>query len=77
MTGSYAAAYADKDGNGFSESEPWILDDFGEDIKECIKRSGELNKEGYKSVIPFRFGTELLDGYSWDYVIQQKLDIEI
>ena len=37
-SGNYAIAYEDENGNGFSNSEPWILDEFGKDIESCKKK---------------------------------------
>lgn len=70
----YAIAYADKKGNGFSDSEPWVTQ-LGNDIEECKTRVVELVKEGYKKVIPFQFSKELLESYSWDYVKKNRIEI--
>ena len=73
IQGTYAIAYADKDGTNFSSSEPWIMVEFGDNIEECKTKATELIKEGYKKVIPFQFGKRLLESYSWDYVKKHKL----
>lgn len=73
IQGNYAIVYADKDGRSFSENEPWILDEFGNDIKKCKIRVTELIKMGYKKVIPFQFGQRLLESYSWNYVKRHKI----
>jgi len=77
MNRSFAIAYADKNGNGFSETKPWILDDFGLDLEGCIQRAKEMILEGYKNVIPFQFGKREREEYSWKYVRQHKLDCKI
>lgn len=38
----YAVAYNDKNGDGFSEIEPWIISDFGNDLKKCKMKANEL-----------------------------------
>ena len=48
IQGSYAIAYADKDGTSFSENEPWILAEFGDNIKKCKIRVTELIKWGIR-----------------------------
>lgn len=72
---TYAIAYADKNGNGFSNSEPWVMAQFGDDIEECKTKAMELVNEGYKKVIPFQFGKELLESYSWEYVRMNRIEI--
>ena len=52
-SGNYAIAYADKNGKGFSSTEPWIDDNYGDDLSECLTRAKEMIEEGYKDVIPF------------------------
>ncbi len=73
IQGTYAIAYADKDGTSFSTSEPWIMATFGDNIEECKNRATELIKEGYKKVTPFQFGKRLLESYSWNYVKRHKI----
>jgi len=74
--GSFAIAYKDKNGNGFSETKPWILDDFGDDREACMKKALEMTKEGYIMVIPFQFGKRKREEYSWKYVRQHRLPYE-
>lgn len=70
---TYAIAYANKDAAGFSNFEPWIMAEFGDNIEECKNRAKELIKEGYKKVITFQFGKRLLESYSWDYVKKHQI----
>lgn len=72
MTGNYAIAYADKNGKGFSNTEPWIDDNYGDDLQECLLRAKELVEEGYQKVIPFQFGKRERESYSWKYVRHRK-----
>ena len=65
-------AYADKSGNGFSVSEPWIEDNFNT-LEDCEQKASDLKKEGYQHVILFYKGEEELESYSWEYVEQHKI----
>lgn len=67
----YAIAYNDKFGNGFTETEPWILDDF-HDLEICKSRANELIKSGYKDVTIFSDVTP--ESMSWDYVRRHRID---
>lgn len=66
--GSYAIAYADKNGNGFSNDEPWIEAGFEKDLGLCKRRAIEMVKHGLKKVTVFKFGSQLCDTYSWNYI---------
>ena len=48
--GSYAIAYADKNGNGFSNDEPWIEAGFEKDLELCKRRAIEMVKHGLKKL---------------------------
>lgn len=74
MSGNYAIAYADKDGKGFSNTEPWIDDNYGNDLSGCLIRAKEMIDEGFKDVIPFQFGKRKRESYSWKYVKQRKIE---
>lgn len=76
IQGTYAIAYAGKDGTSFSPSEPWILAEFGDNIEECKGRVIALVNEGFKNVILFQFGKRLLESYSWNYVKRHKVSGE-
>ena len=65
-------AYADKSGNGFSVSEPWIEDNFNT-LEDCEQKANDLKEEGYQHVILFYKGEEELESYSWEYVEQHKI----
>lgn len=73
IQGTYAIAYADRNGNNFSKTEPWIMAEFGDDIENCKKKAAELTEEGYKKVTPFQFGKKLLESYTWNYVTRHKI----
>ena len=74
MSGNYAIAYADKNGKGFSDTEPWIDDNYGDDLSSCLIRAKEMIVEGYKNVIPFQFSKRERESYSWKYVRQRKIE---
>ena len=74
MSGHYAIAYADKDRKGFSNTEPWIDDNYGNDLSGCLIRAKEMIDEGFKDVIPFQFGKRKRESYSWKYVKQRKIE---
>ena len=65
-------AYADKSGNGFSVSEPWIEDNF-KTLEDCEQKANDLKVEGYQHVILFYKGEEELESCSWEYVEQHKI----
>lgn len=44
----YSVAYNDKNDNGFSKIEPWIISDFGNDLKKCKIKANELIKQWCK-----------------------------
>lgn len=71
--GTYAIAYADENGNGFTDNEPWIEDGFGKDLESCKRRAAEMIRNGLKQVIVFQFGAQLCETYSWDYVKQHEI----
>lgn len=76
-SGNYAIAYADKNGKGFSNTEPWIDDNYGDDLSGCLFRAKELIEEGYKNVTPFQFGKRERESYSWKYVRQHQIDKQV
>ena len=76
-SGNYAIAYADKNGKGFSDTEPWIDDNYGDDLPCCLLGANELIEEGYKDVIPFQFGKRERESYSWKYVRQHRVEVEV
>lgn len=73
MSGSYAIVYADKNGNGFSDTKPWILDDFGDDLESCRIKAKEMLEEGFQKIIVFQFGKRKREEYSWKYVRGHKI----
>ena len=71
--GSYAIAYTDNNGNGFSDTEPWIEAGFEKDIDACRTRANEMRKDGLKNVTIFQFGNILEDTYTWKYVKEHEI----
>ena len=63
----YAVAYNDKNGDWFSEIEPWIISDFGNDLKKCKMKANELIRQWCKDVTIFRCN-KLPEIVTWDYV---------
>lgn len=63
-----AIAYTDKNGNGFTDKEPWI-DEYNGDYH---KRVLELIQVGYKNVTPFYIDDDL-ESYTWEYVNKYKI----
>ena len=76
MKQSYCIAYKDKNGEGFSMTEPWLLDDF-DDLESCLLKAKKMIADGYKDVIPFWVGERSRDEYSWKYVNQRKIELDI
>lgn len=68
----YAIAYNDKSGNGFTKTEPWVLDDF-DNRKECVSNANKLIEAGFKSVTIFKCDQLLLECITWDYVKQNQI----
>lgn len=70
MEGNYGVAYLDKDGEGFSDTEPYIVDfDNEKTCRDCVEY---MIEDGYSKAIPFRY-KELKDYYDWDYVERNKI----
>ena len=74
MENKFAIAYADESGRGFSETEPWVLDDFGNDLDNWRFKAKEMLQEGYKRVVVFQFAKEGLEEYTWNYVRQHQIN---
>ena len=70
MESNYGVAYLDKDGEGFSETEPYIVD--CETERMCRGYVKYMLEEGYSKVIPFMYN-EREDYYDWDYVERNKI----
>ena len=69
MEGKYGVAYLDKEGKGFSKTEPYIVDCGTERI--CRGYVKDMLEDGYNKVIPFMYN-ERKDYYDWDYVKRNK-----
>lgn len=63
----YSIAYNDKYGNGFSETEPWIISDFGNNLKMCETKANKLIRRWCKNVTIFKCN-KLPEIVTWDYV---------
>ena len=69
---SYAIAYRGQNGRGFSNTEPWIEANFGNDLELCKEKSIEMETEGYVDVTIFKFDGRL-ESYPWNYVKANKI----
>lgn len=63
----YGVAYLDKDGKGFSRTEPWVMDSTED---RCVKDSTDLLSDGYPRAIPFKYDAEKIESISWKYVMK-------
>ena len=70
MEGDYGVAYLDEDGEGFSDTEPYIVDCGNEKI--CRDYVKGMIEDGYKKAVPFKYA-ESKDYYDWDYVERNKI----
>lgn len=68
----YSVAYNDKYGDGFSETEPWVISDFDNDLKECKIKANELIRQWCKNVIIFK-SEELPESVTWEYVKEHQI----
>jgi hypothetical protein len=68
----YSVAYNNKYDNGFSKIEPWIISDFGNDLKKCKIKANELIRQWCKNVTIFKCN-ELPEIVTWDYVKAHKI----
>ena len=75
MEGNYCIAYIDKNGNGFSSYEPWIIE-YSDDLTECKVEASELLKDGNQDITIFMFhdsDKEKMDSITWGYVKRNKV----
>jgi hypothetical protein len=75
---SYAVAYANSKGIGFSDTEPWVDIDINS-LNELKMRVENLKLQGYKRVIPFQYDEEenieeMNEGFTWDFVENNKVE---
>lgn len=68
----YLIAYHEINGKGFSDTEPFIYDDFENDREDCLQAASYLVNEGYSFVTPF-IVEEKWESYDWKYVNEHKL----
>lgn len=68
----YAIAYNDKIGNGFTETEPWILDDF-DDIRQSRIKANGLIRSGCKNVTMFKICGQPSECITWSYVKKHEI----
>lgn len=70
----YSIAFLNKEGVGYSETEPYLYDCCCiEELKIGLRKAKD---NGFKKVIPF-YSNGFDESYTWDYVEQNKIDIEI
>ena len=69
----YAVAYNDKNGNGFTETAPWIFDGF-DDINQSKIKANELIKSGFKNVTVFKICGQLPECITWSYVKKYEIN---
>lgn len=70
-TPRYAVAYLDQDGEGFSQTEPWIVD--SPSLEQCKRDAKDLVSNGYPKVVCFKY-KQNLEGITWDYVEKNKVN---
>lgn len=73
MNKNFAIAYLDKNGNGYSQNEPWLLNDF-DNKDECFIKAKEMIAKGYKDVTIFELDVKLPETISWEYVRKRKFN---
>lgn len=72
----YAVAYNDKNGNGFTETEPWIFDDF-DDISQGKIEANRLIRSGCKNVTMFKICGQLPECITWSYVKKYEINFPL
>lgn len=72
----YAVAYNDKNGNGFTETEPWIFDDF-DDISQGRIEANRLIRSGCKNVTMFKICGQLPECITWSYVKKYEINFPL
>lgn len=72
----YAVAYNDKNGNGFTETAPWIFDDF-DDINQSKIKANELIKSGFKNVTVFKICDQPTECITWSYVKKYEINFPL
>lgn len=70
----YGIAYLNKDGLGYSETEPYLCDCCCIEELKIILRA--VQNEGYKKLVPFQYD-RYKESCSWDYVERNKINVEI
>ena len=63
----YSVAYRDKNGKGFSESEPWINTDFNEK-QEAVAFVNQLKSDGYPYAQLFSYTALPVLSVTYDWV---------
>lgn len=74
LNSGYGYAYANKDGKGFSDTEPFVNVDFAtyDDAKKAAIQSASTF--GLKNVILFKYDENLPESITWDYVKEHYVD---
>lgn len=65
----FAIAYKDEHGNGFSDTEPWIIN--GLDMP--VRKVNELICSGCKNVILFNYKEPLPENVTWDFAREHEV----
>ena len=65
----YGVAYRDKNGKGFSESEPWINTDFNEK-REAVAFVNQLKSDGYPYAQLFSYTVLPVPSVTYDWVMK-------
>ena len=63
----YGVAYRDKNGKGFSESEPWISTDFSEK-QDAVAFVSQLKSDGYPYAQLFSYVALPVPSITYDWV---------
>lgn len=73
LNAKYGVAYLNEDGLGYSETEPYLCDCCSiEELKIMLKAAKAAS---CKKIVPFQYN-EYNEVCSWDYVEQNKIDVE-
>lgn len=74
LNSKYGIAYLNKDGLGYSETEPYLYDCCCIEELKIILRTSKA--DGYKKLVPFQYD-EYNEFCTWDYVEKNKIHVEI
>lgn len=74
LNSKYGIAYLNKDGLGYSDTEPYLYDCCCIEELKIILRTAKA--EGYRKVIPFQYD-KYNECCTWDYVEKNKIDVNL